>query len=56
MGKSLEEIQEARRQLDANRKSKPRDVIIASDAEEDWNDLAIKKEDKSEASGLSGAL
>ena len=57
-GKTLEEIQMARNQLDANKKSKPMDVItIASDAEEElgWNSVTVKKEDKSEASELSGA-
>ena len=52
-GKTLEEIQMARNQLDANKKSKPMDVItIASDAEEEhgWNSVTAKKEDKSEAS------
>ena len=57
-GKTLEEIQMARNQLDANKKSKPMDVItIASDAEEElgWNSVTVKKEDQSEASELSGA-
>eukprot|EP00435_Cladocopium_sp_Y103_P026365 s1426_g6.t1 len=52
-GKTLEEIQEAKRQLDA--KKRPTEVIdIASDAEEDQDWMAVKKE--ADASAPWGSL